>query len=95
MHAVLKGARRGDVADVGPARCKYFSKLANLVFNWCRLNFCSGKIYICSISGQNFANICENRGAAGLLIARYRSIVLLCRRLSAGHAQSTSNLERW
>ena len=66
---LIKGARQGGVPDVGPARHKYFSKLANLVFDWCRLNFCSGKIYICSIFGQNFAMICENRGAAGLLIA--------------------------
>ena len=50
--AVLNGVRCGGVPDVGPARHKSSSKLANPVFNWCRLNFCTEKSTFAPYLGQ-------------------------------------------
>ena len=66
LHAMFKGVLCGDVPDVGPARPKSSSKLANLVLIWCRLNVGTGKkIYIAPFWGhivELFART-EARGA--------------------------------
>ena len=67
LCCVLKGARLDDVPHVGPARQESCSKLANLVFVWCRLIFCTGKIYICPIFGPNLGIIFHNRGTRSSL----------------------------
>ena len=60
--------RWGGEPDVGSGRQKSSSQLGNVVFVWCRLNFCTGKIYIWSIFGTNLGIICENRGTQDSLL---------------------------
>ena len=76
LRAVIKGVQWGYLPDVGTSRHKLSSKLANLVFIWCMMNFCTGEIYICPIFEPNLGIIFENRGTQGSLW--HNTDLLLC-----------------